>query len=89
VPNPTTMNTSLVRRIQFGRATRADLMAGGGDSQDNPGKVSERPFSDVAAAHLKPRLEDPRVVQKILRHVGLPAEAVAPRPPPAGSSAWW
>jgi formylglycine-generating enzyme required for sulfatase activity len=29
VPNPTTMNASLVRRIQLGRATRADLMAGG------------------------------------------------------------
>jgi formylglycine-generating enzyme required for sulfatase activity len=29
VPNPTTTNASLVRRIQLGRATRADLMAGG------------------------------------------------------------
>jgi hypothetical protein len=34
-------------------------------------------------------LEEPRVVQKILRHVGLPAEPVAARPPPAASSAWW
>ena len=29
VPNPTTTNASLVRRIQLGRATRADLTAGG------------------------------------------------------------
>jgi hypothetical protein len=34
-------------------------------------------------------LEEPRVVQKILRHVGLPAEPAAPRPPPVASSAWW
>ena len=29
VPNPTTTNASLVRKIQLGRATRADLTAGG------------------------------------------------------------
>jgi formylglycine-generating enzyme required for sulfatase activity len=29
VPNPTTTDASLVRRIQWGRATRADLIAGG------------------------------------------------------------
>jgi formylglycine-generating enzyme required for sulfatase activity len=29
VPNPTTTNTSLVRKIQLGRATAADLTAGG------------------------------------------------------------
>jgi len=29
VPNPTTTNVALVRRIQLGRATRADLTAGG------------------------------------------------------------
>ena len=29
VPNPTTANAFLVRKIQLGRATRADLMAGG------------------------------------------------------------
>src|SRR5262245_57930857 len=29
VPNPTTMNATLVRRIQLGKATQADLMAGG------------------------------------------------------------
>src|SRR5215470_7582356 len=29
VPNPTTTNAILVRRIQLGRATQADLMAGG------------------------------------------------------------
>jgi formylglycine-generating enzyme required for sulfatase activity len=29
VPNPTTTNASLVKRIQLGRATRADLTAGG------------------------------------------------------------
>jgi eukaryotic-like serine/threonine-protein kinase len=29
VPNPTTMNTSLVRKIQLGRATERDLTAGG------------------------------------------------------------
>jgi hypothetical protein len=34
-------------------------------------------------------LEEPRVVQKILRHVGLPAEPVAARSPPAASPAWW
>jgi hypothetical protein len=34
-------------------------------------------------------LEDPCVVQKIQQHVGLPAEPIAPRPPPVGSSAWW
>ena len=29
VPNPTTMNATLVRKIQLGRAARADLTAGG------------------------------------------------------------
>src|SRR5262245_31411893 len=29
VPNPTTTNAALVRRIELGRATRADLTAGG------------------------------------------------------------
>src|SRR5207247_8192005 len=29
VPNPTTTNANLVNKIQFGRATHADLMAGG------------------------------------------------------------
>jgi formylglycine-generating enzyme required for sulfatase activity len=29
VPNPTTTNAALVRKIQLGRATQADLMAGG------------------------------------------------------------
>jgi hypothetical protein len=34
-------------------------------------------------------LEEPRIVQKILRHVGLPAEPVAARSPPEASSTWW
>jgi TatA/E family protein of Tat protein translocase len=36
VPNPTTTNAILVRRIQVGRATRADLMAGGRRSWARP-----------------------------------------------------
>jgi hypothetical protein len=33
-------------------------------------------------------LEDPRVIRKILEHVGLPAEAIAARPPPVLSADW-
>ena len=33
-------------------------------------------------------IEDPLVIRKILTHLGLPIEAVAPRPPPRDLFGW-